>query len=343
MNTINPVASFRRRSVLLGAGSLLASAASIRGARAQAPKDLAALIDAAKAEGEVMFYSAATVNVAQRIAAAFTAKYGIKANFLRLDSTVLLQRFSTEAEAGNFIADLIFVAGRVHEFSTDGVKKGWIRPVQGLPAQVSGEFAAKYTREASALIQIAPWGMAVNTDRVKTDLPTTWKDLLAPRYKGQLLISDVTQSDALLDFWGLLLDTYGEVFFKSFLAQSPRLYPGVVPATQAIGAGEGMVQLPNVAASVTAVTSKGAPVQFIIPDLATGVEMQLVLTQKSKHPNAANLLAHYVMSLEGNKVFNDDPGSLSVYDTSKLPKQYTSPKPGVYTRLGEIKRVLNQS
>ena len=46
------------------------------------------------------------------------------------------------------------------------------------------------------------------------------------------------------------------------------------------------------------------------------------------HLAAARLLANYVMSLEGNKVFNDDPGGVTVYDTSGLPKEYEAPKEG---------------
>ena len=48
--------------------------------------------------------------------------------------------------------------------------------------------------------------------------------------------------------------------------------------------------------------------------------------------NAARLLANYVMSREGNKVFNDDPGGVTIHDTSGLPKQYEAPKEGTGTQ-----------
>ena len=37
---------------------------------------------------------------------------------------------------------------------------------------------------------------------------------------------------------------------------------------------------------------------------------------------------------------NDDPGGFTVYDTSKLPKRYESPKPGVGARREEIRKLL---
>ena len=61
---------------------LLAQAARPSPASLQAELD--ALIRGAKAEGEVSFYSSATENVAKTIGDAFTARYGVKYQFVRL-------------------------------------------------------------------------------------------------------------------------------------------------------------------------------------------------------------------------------------------------------------------
>ena len=55
---------------------------------------------------------------------------------------------------------------------------------------------------------------------------------------------------------------------------------------------------------------------------------------------AAKLLANYMMSEEGNQVFNADPGAFTVYDTSKLPKEYEPPKAGTSARRAEIAKLL---
>ena len=78
--------------------------------------ELDALIKSAKAEGEVTFYIGLTENVATRIAGAFTAKYGIKAQFIRLDAVALIGRYSAEAEAGNIAADVFSSAGGAVRF-----------------------------------------------------------------------------------------------------------------------------------------------------------------------------------------------------------------------------------
>jgi iron(III) transport system substrate-binding protein len=318
---------------------LLAQAGGTRPAPA-----LDALIKAAKGEGEMTFYSAATENVAKRAAEAFSSKYGIKSGFIRLSSVPLLRRYASEAEAGNFAADVL-IAAAAEAFVADSVKKGWTEPLSqaGIPALTSGEFPAKFNRGNSAIIGVQPWLIFYSTDKVKgADVPRDWPDLLNPKWKGQVILADPRTSDAYIDLWTMFLDRYGEPFFAGLRAQGLRTHAGGPAAIQALAAGEGSVGLPNVGAAVEATREKGAPLGTVTPAYTTGVELQISLTtrSKAKHPNAGRLFAHYVMTVEGNKVFNSDPGSLSVFDTSALPREYESPKPGAIARKEVIYKLL---
>jgi iron(III) transport system substrate-binding protein len=303
---------------------------------------LDALIKAAKAEGELTYYSAQTENVPRRVSAAFQAKYGINAKFVRFNSILLQQRFSTDAETGNFAADMIINSGDSVTYAEAGIKKGWFEPLAtaGVPVVLSGEFPARFNRGVTAIIQLSPWGIAYNSDKVKgADIPKDWPDLLNPKWKGQILLPDPRASDAYIDQWAMIFDKYGESFFAKFREQAPRLYASGVPATQALGAGEGMIQVPTVGPQVQGVKDKGAPVAMMIPEMAVGVEQHVTLTlrTKAKNPNAARLFANYVMSPEGNQVFNADPGQAPVYALgTSLPKDYRSPIPGTAGRKAEI-------
>src|SRR5258707_5106037 len=150
--------TLRRRSVL----TLLAGAAASGVARAQTPPaDLDALVSAARAEGEVTLYSAATENVAARVARAFEQKYGIRMRFLRLGSTPLLQRYATEAEAGNIVADLVITAGRAVPFANQAIERGWVEPIgaAGLPVLAGSQFPRQFNRTVAALAQVQLWVM----------------------------------------------------------------------------------------------------------------------------------------------------------------------------------------
>ncbi len=323
---------------------LFAQAPVAKPSAASIQSDTDVLIKAAKAEGELVFYSAAREIIAKRTADAFHAKYGVKANFVRMSSTVLTQRYATEAAAGNIAADLILNAGSAAAFADEGIKKGWVEVLSsaGLPV-MKGEFPATYIRGATALVQVQPWLVAYNRDKVKgADIPKEWADILNPKWKGQIIVPDPRASDAYFDFWALLHDRYGDSFFARLRAQNPRFQSSGATGVQSLGAGEASLMLPQVNSSVTDFQAKGAPVDMVTLGYTTGVEMQVMLTARklAKHPNAARLFANYVMSKEGNTVLNADPGGVTMYDTSGLPKEYHSPKPDTISRKDQILKLL---
>src|SRR5580765_2004344 len=64
----------------------VAQVAPTPGASSDARHKLEALVKAAQAEGEVTLYSAVASEVSQRVANAFTAKYGVKVRFARFST-----------------------------------------------------------------------------------------------------------------------------------------------------------------------------------------------------------------------------------------------------------------
>lgn len=310
---------------------LLAQASKASTSSAQA--DLDALIKAAKADGEFTLYSSTPEGVSKKGAEAFFAKYGVKANYLRLASAPLQQRFSSEAESNNFAADAMITLGASVPFAEEGIKKGWIESISqaGLPVLKSGEFPARFNTGPTALIQINPWLIAYNTEKLKgADVPKDWPDLLHPRFKGQMIIPDTRVTDAYSGFWAMILDRYGEKFFAQLRDQNFRQIGSGIPAMQGVAAGEAMLTFPAISATVQEPKSKGAPLASVTPERTTGSESHIMLTArgKAKHPAAARLFVNWVMTQEGNLAFNKDSGSTAVFDTTSLPKQYESPKGG---------------
>lgn len=101
--------------------------------------------------------------------------------------------------------------------------------------------------------------------------------------------------------------------------------------------------MPTVPGLVSSIKDKGGPAALVEVQSTTGLEMQIQLTakDKAKHPNAGRLLANWVMSKEGNSVFNADPGGFTIYDTSRMPKDYHPPKiTGEAARRDQIVKLL---
>ena len=329
-----------------GYGIQIAQATPARSAAAaKAQADLDALVKAAKAEGEVTFFYTMAENIAKRTSDAFTARYGVKTQSLRV--VLLQQRYAAEMSSNAVTADALFQSSTLLQFAEEGIKKGWMETIAdaALPEVTSGRFPARFNRGAAAIVQISPWVIGFDTSKVKgADIPRDWPDILHPRFKGQILIADTASSFAYNDFWAVMYDRYGESFFAGLRAQTPRVYSSGTPASQALGAGEGMLQVPTVTSLIRNIKDKGAPVDTVMPAYTTGVEIQVALTAraKSRHPAAARLLTNFIMSPEGNRIFNDEPGSISIYDDGGLPREYVSPSVANQARAAQIRKLLGQ-
>lgn len=334
-----------RSAVLLAVAALVTLPAGAQ-TRTTPQAEVDALVKAAKAENvELTMYVGYTENVSRRVVNAFIAKYGIKTQFVRTDAGNLLQRYSAEAEAGKIAADLAITSGgldrRADEQDDTG---GWFEPVidAKIPVIASGEYPARFIGKRTAVVQLTPWLLVYNSDQVKgADIPKDWPDLLNPKWAGKVIVNDPRVSIAFMEFWATLLDDYGPGYFDK-LRPSLRRVQSPVPAVQGLGAGEGAFVLPVVSGQVQGVREKGAPLEMVQPDLTTGVLLKLVLTarSKAKAPMAARLFANYVLSPEGNKVVNGDPGNFTMYDTDRLPKRYKNATPLSQEKRDTITKLL---
>jgi iron(III) transport system substrate-binding protein len=69
--------------------------------------------------------------------------------------------------------------------------------------------------------------------------------------------------------------------------------------------------------------SQGAPINWIIPDDPYGLAILVMVTKAAPHPNAAQLFADFLLSQDGQKIWNPDgsgqasPLGFGDFDASK--------------------------
>ncbi|MEU7889714.1 extracellular solute-binding protein [Microbispora bryophytorum] len=317
----------RRYLVTVTAAALLALTACGGGdtpATVAAPNDIEG---AAKHEGTVTLYSSVEEEATSAFTEAFTKKYGIDVDVVRLTSAQLAQRFSAEAQAGAPAADALLVSRT--GFTTEGIKNGWLTPLAdaGLP-DYPGSLGQKFQLpdEGTAISIIQPAGIAYNTKLVPAaEAPKTWEDLLDPKWKGKIAIADPASSASYIGEWLVVGQASGPDFLQRFGAQDLKKYASGVPAAAAVAAGEAAFCVMGLASHIVDPKSKGAPIDFIVPPLTSGAEVVPAIAAKGRHPNAARLLVQYALSQEGSTTLADAAGAVSPYDTAKLPAQYISP------------------
>ncbi len=177
----------RRRS-LIQAAALLPFGARVVSAAPPAEPVTQALIDAAKKEGAVTYYTAMDLSVAEPLAKAFEVKYGgdIKVKVERTGAERLFNRIAQEAASKIFRVDVVNSSDAAHFLPWK--RDGWLAPfvseamARDLPAEML-DADGMYCNQRTHLS-----AMAYNTKMVgSADAPKGFNDLLDPKYAGKLV------------------------------------------------------------------------------------------------------------------------------------------------------------
>src|SRR5437660_10420121 len=119
-----------RRDVIKGSAALVFGSVFASPVRAQSPDPVAitpALIEAAKKEGKLIFYSSMDLPVGEKLGKAFEAAYpGITIQIERSGSERLFQRIDQEFGSGIRAADVINTSDASHIITWK--RNGWLAP-----------------------------------------------------------------------------------------------------------------------------------------------------------------------------------------------------------------------
>src|SRR4030081_3745955 len=158
--------------------------------RAAAPEPAAitpALIDAARKEGKLAFYTAMDLPVAEKLAKTFEAKFpGIAVRVERSGAERVFQRIGKEQDSGIRAVDVVNSADASHFIVWK--RNGWLAPY--LPEEVAKYFPADHFDPDGLYATTRVWlsSLGYNTNLVKpADAPKSFADLLDPRWAGKIV------------------------------------------------------------------------------------------------------------------------------------------------------------
>lgn len=323
----------------------IAIAANATGSRAEASPEL---IAAAQAEGSVVVYTASPIGAAEHTAKAFEEKFSIPVELLALPAGTLMQRLSSELEAGSFNADVIVGAGFDKIVTEQFVPKGWFVPIKtaGIPALDAGQYPSVFLNESTATLAYNPWTMAYNTDLVpEADAPTSFEDLSDPKYKNLVCTPNTGIAFAVIEAWDRILRAFGDGALSGVKDNEPKFYESVTATAAALAAGECAVAGPITGPAVAALPGQ-APVKGFVPEVTYGTQMELGYFDPAKiaHPNAAKLFAQYLLTPEGNEQQAIVGGNVWVLNPASSPEQIAQLKaaPDVADRADHILTLLGR-
>jgi len=179
-----------RRTVLKGSTALLAGAAFSTRVMASAPPPepvTSALIEAAKKEGQVIYYTSTDLPVAEKLAKAFEAKYsGIKVRVERTGAERVFQRIGQEYASNIHAVDVVNSSDAAHfiVWKRDGILAPYV------PEDVAKFYPAEHKDIDGQFASFRVWLsiIAYNTNLVKAEeAPKSFADLLDPKWKGKIV------------------------------------------------------------------------------------------------------------------------------------------------------------
>ena len=309
------------------------------GSEAEAEAALADLYAAAQEEGSVTIYSSQGLDQLNATADAFETKYpGVDVEVVRGTDADAIPRIETELATNTSGGDLIVTASPSFMIA-HGEAGDWVDPTASPQIAGVGSYDADlYVHDGNFFeVGAAVLTFAWNTNDVPDGL-TDYADLLTPELAGgRIAVIDPAISPAAVDYYLWLEETFGEEYVEQLAAQEPRIYPSALPIGEALTSGEVSAAAYAAPGTLIPASAAGAPVDFGISESgAWAARFFGAIPKSSDSPNAAALLADFIVTPEGQELLQsgagsvqpDVPGTLITNDEVRvMDLEATAPEP----------------
>lgn len=258
-----------------------------------------AVVEAAKKEGTLVFYTSMTVGQAQEMLNAFKAKHPfLEPKMYRAVGERLLTKIMTEVQAGRYEFDVVQSAEtQAYFLKKKNLLMKYVSPeAKNLPrafVDPQGTWAAVY---------IMPNVTAFNTQMVKrSEVPRSYEEFLNPKWKGKIGM-DPTKPEWFAWMLKQMGEEKGLAYMRKLAAQDLRFYPGLSLLTNLLASGEFPLLLNDYLHTAEEIKRKGGPVDWVAQDPVYTKFQPIGIGAKAPHPNAAKLFVDFVLSAEGQKI-----------------------------------------
>ena len=274
------------------------------------------LIEAAKKEGRLVFYTANFAETEQEVIKAFNKRFPeIKVEMVRAPGGQLITRVKTEAATDKLSADVI-----------DHSDRGLMLELKDLFQDYAPPNAADYREDARVSPKLWPavtlgWAIAYNSALVK-NAPKSWMDLLRPEFDKKQLGQVAAPSGGTT--WTRAMferQVLGEDYHARQAALGVAMFPSGAPASDSMVRGEIIVG-PLLYNIVFTKAKEGAPLEAVFaPEGVPIVPYATGIPKTAKNTNAAKLFLNWRLSVEGQTFMIKELGNItSLKDPPVYPK-----------------------
>jgi iron(III) transport system substrate-binding protein len=323
-----------RRQVLLGSAAAVSAfswpRATVRAAPPSPESITPQLIEAARKEGKVVWYTSVDLQVAETISKAFEAKFpGIAVRVERTGAERVFQRIGQERASNIFACDVAQSSDAAHYIAWK--REGALTPC--VPEDVAKHIPAQH-RDADGLF--ASWrvwlcGIGYNTQLVKAEeAPKSFADLLEPKWTGKLVKAHPSYSGTIMTATQQMARDLGWSYFEKLAKQRVMQVQSAGDPPRKVALGERAVMVDGTDYLITLLKEKGAPIEFVYATEGTPlITGPAAIMKNPPNPSAARLFHNWSFTVEAQQLNVDVGGLRSVH---ALVKERHDRKP-----LSEIK------
>ena len=268
----------------------------------------AAVLQAARKEGSVAWYTSLAIPSSTAIAQAFKTKYaGIDVEVHRTGSQRVLQRVMQEASSGIKNADVIHTsdAGHFVLLKDKGLLLQYTpRGVENFPAGFKDQSGFYFGMRAT--LSVIAYNPKLVTDK---DAPATWKDLLNSKWSGKEVTAHPGYSGIIMTHVLALVNVYGWEYFRDLAKNKLHVVQSANDPAGIVASGERPIGVNGAEYFYYKTLKQGNPIKIVYPKEGIPLVVSPVaIAKNAPHPNAAKLFTEFIFAKESQQLLADKEG-----------------------------------
>lgn len=271
---------------------------------------------AAKRERSVVVYAGGSVGIPMRESLALIKKqFDLQLDVVSGRGSEIGRRVIQEQANGIYMTDILMTGGNTifgvkSAGATVPLEPALILPEVKQPNLWYGEKLpwADEGRHVFRFFAYPSPEIAINTNLVKSGELQSYYDLLQPKWKGKIVMSDPTVAGSGFNsFSSMIMNKALDLdFYRQLVKQEPHMTRDLRLQTDWLARGKFAISLGN--ESMAEYQRAGAPITEIIPKegayMSAGTG-SIVLLNRAPHPNGAKVIINWILSREGQIIMQN--------------------------------------
>ncbi|MBI4524898.1 MAG: extracellular solute-binding protein [Deltaproteobacteria bacterium] len=262
-------------------------------------KRQAVLVEAAKAEREITFYSSMQAQQLDALTKAFNKRFPfLKVNTWRASGNKQFLKVQTEYSAGRPLVDVVNATAE----EASALKKIGVLDPYRSPQREFFSTSDKDKEGYFTSLYVIPMVLGYNTKMLKrNEVPTSYQDLLNPKWTGQMFLDNEPY-----DWFAVLLRHFGKErglqYMRNLAKQDLVLIRGRTAQSQLLVAGERPIAIVLSGHTVLDLKANEAPIDWVGLEPFFSSANYIMLGRRAPHPHAGALFVDWALSEEGQSV-----------------------------------------